>query len=365
MTPRKPDAATSREPLLAAKNWSAPHRVSVRCNANVRGAACEESLLQSEIVALSCIHEEDEESPSPGLAPTRVAGSKLSSLSLKPEVGESVVDFVEPLDENLNRLQRKVASMLEMQRRSSPQEDKSQSWRQEAESQRERRGQGEPSHEARAFSELQHAQASLTEPRESRPPRKTPKESCPHLQSQGCQGNRYAPANSVQYREVLAEHYKQQLQMLDEEEAELQHQMRLRQQLRLELHEEQERRKEAARKAEVVEPRTDAQFVEEKQLELLRSLEEQLRISEERRLELERENRVLQSRIHKTQAAHIPAARSPEDAASRCIERDRERPASRSPRPREVSPEAHDQAAFCARTTSPPRVQKATRHARP
>ena len=327
---------------------------------------CQDELLQSEVVALSCIQEEeDEESPGPSLAPKRLAGSRGPSSSYSVHAGGSLADFVEPLDENLNRLQRKVASMLEMQRRSnnsSSQEDLRSRSVHSAHP-------GPEPHDCKAVQReadqhLQHSQHSARADRAaSREPQALaaharPKECCPSLQH----ATRRTPETAAQYRELLAEHYKQQLYMLDEEEAELQHQMRLRQQLRLELHEEHERCEQAARNAEAeAVPQTDqAHRMEEKQLELLRSLEEQLRISEERRLELERENRVLQSRIHKTQAAS--AAPAPRPRAALPFRTDQQdRPSSRSPR----RPAENSYEAALRRTASPPPVQdKAVQQAR-
>ena len=331
---------------------------------------CQDELLQSEVVALSCIQEEeDEESPGPSLAPKRLAGSRGPSSSYSVHAGGSLADFVEPLDENLNRLQRKVASMLEMQRRSnnsSSQEDLRSRSVHSAHPGPEPHRDCKPVQREASDQHLQHsARAASREPQASLAAHapethaRQPKECCPSLQTHA---TRRTPETAAQYRELLAEHYKQQLYMLDEEEAELQHQMRLRQQLRLELHEEHERCEQAARNAEAeAVPQTDqAHRMEEKQLELLRSLEEQLRISEERRLELERENRVLQSRIHKTQAA--PAAPAPRPRAALPFRTDQQdRPSSRSPRrPAENSYEA----AF-RRTASPPPVQdKAVQQAR-
>ena len=259
---------------------------------------CEEEVLQSDVMPLSCIREEeDEETSSPSHASRRGPGYRGTSSFAK----EALTEVVEPLDENLNRLQRKVASMLEMQRRSSSQEDlKSHSSRAEAELKRERRVHDEPV--------ADYPQYTVEEPVESRP-----WASCPSQRS---------GVPQCTHRELLAEHYKQQLQMLDEEEAELQHQMQLRQQLRVELHEEQERCEEAARTAELAEAQPGA-HVEDRQLELLRSLEEQLRISEERRLELERENRVLQSRIQKTPG---PSTKKPSMPSAMPRSREREPP---------------------------------------
>eukprot|EP00439_Symbiodinium_sp_Y106_P065872 s3257_g10.t1 len=286
--PRKTSAPSSRESRTSQSLSARP----------LREAVCEEEVLQSDVMPLSCIHEEeDEETSSPSHASRRGPGYRGTSSFAK----EALTEVVEPLDENLNRLQRKVASMLEMQRRSSSQEDlKSHSSRAEAELKRERRVHDEPV--------ADYPQYTVEEPVESRP-----WASCPSQRS---------GVPQCTHRELLAEHYKQQLQMLDEEEAELQHQMQLRQQLRVELHEEQERCEEAARTAELAEAQPGA-HVEDRQLELLRSLEEQLRISEERRLELERENRVLQSRIQKTPG---PSTKKPSMPSAMPRSREREPP---------------------------------------
>ena len=90
-------------------------------------------------------------------------------------------------------------------------------------------------------------------------------------------------------RKHLAQHYRQQLERLEDEERELQHQMMIRQQLRMELHEEEQ---QAAAQVEV---KPEDLVAENRQLDQLRrQLEEQLRVSEQRRLELERENQLLQ-----------------------------------------------------------------------
>ncbi|CAE6967702.1 PIP5K4 [Symbiodinium sp. CCMP2592] len=296
--PRKTSAPSSKESRTSQSLSARP----------LREAVCEEEVLQSDVMPLSCIHEEeDEETSSPSHASRRGPGCRgTSSFSAK----EALTEVVEPLDENLNRLQRKVASMLEMQRRSSSQEDlKSHSSRAEPELKR---------HERRVHDEpvaADYPQYTVEEPVESRPWLA----SCPSQLNTRAAGS---GTQCTQYRELLAEHYKQQLQMLDEEEAELQHQMQLRQQLRVELHEEQERCEEAARTAELAEAQPGA-HVEDRQLELLRSLEEQLRISEERRLELERENRVLQSRIQKTPG---PSTKKPSMPSAMPRSREREPP---------------------------------------
>ncbi|CAE7547893.1 PIP5K4 [Symbiodinium sp. KB8] len=345
--PRKTSAPSSKDVSRTSQSLST--------RPTLREAVCEEEVLQSDVMPLSCIHEEeDEETSSPSHASRRPCYRGTSSFSAK----ETLTEVVEPLDENLNRLQRKVASMLEMQRRSSSQEDlKSHNPRAESELKR---------HERRVHDEPVVAdppQYTVEDPVESRP-----WASCARAAGTGTQ--------CTQYRELLAEHYKQQLQMLDEEEAELQHQMRLRQQLRVELHEEQERCEEAARTAELAEAQPDA-HVEDRQLELLRSLEEQLRISEERRLELERENRVLQSRIQKSPSTNKPCGamprREPPKEGKEISRRDRSPPSQSAferspPAPatatpavfRAASPRTQDTSQRQAKPCSPPPPSPAT-----
>ena len=118
-------------------------------------------------------------------------------------------------------------------------------------------------------------------------------------------------------RKHLAQHYRQQLERLEDEERELQHQMMIRQQLRRELHEEEQ---QAAAQVEV---KPEDLVAENRQLDQLRrQLEEQLRVSEQRRLELERENQLLQRQTV------APSPHAQHAWTERCYER-HERPAER------------------------------------
>jgi chromosome segregation ATPase len=246
--------------------------------------------------SLSCIEEEGNESPGSG---SGQGGSAVSS----PHVETVPVD--EPLDEKLFRLQNRVISMLEMQKRSQEPQKARRKPTQTAGVGRngsaamtagvKRQGQDAPA--------VAEREGQLKISKSSREMQENVERS-PSAEADW----RNTPGGAVQHRKNLAKHYKEQLELLEHEEKELQHQMNLRQQLRLVLHDEAQQCERAERAC--LEPESELaahnahekeateQLVEEnRQLDLLRrQLEEQLRISEQRRLQLERENQMLQKR---------------------------------------------------------------------
>lgn len=240
--------------------------------------------------SLSCIEEEGNESAGSG------SGQGASAVS-SPHAETVPVD--EPLDEKLFRLQNRVISMLEMQKRSQEPQKARRKPTQTAGVGRngsamagvKRQGQDPPA----------EREGQLKISKSSREVKENVERS-PSVEADW----RNTPGGAVQHRKNLAKHYKEQLELLEHEEKELQHQMNLRQQLRLVLHDEAQQCEQAERAC--LEPESELaahnahereateQLVEEnRQLDLLRrQLEEQLRISEQRRLQLERENQMLQ-----------------------------------------------------------------------
>ena len=230
--------------------------------------------------SLSCIEEEGNESPGSNISGEGTCGTgEVPSVSVE-----------EPLDEKLFRLQSRVISMLEMQkRRAEPKEPL------RARKAAAPRGPGAVGTTgAKLEAERAKAKSSYREVKENQ--EKVEKN----------EDWRNTPGGAVQHRKNLAKHYKEQLELLEHEEKELQHQMNLRQQLRLVLHDEAQQCERAclepeselaAHNAHEKEHATEQLVEENRQLDLLRrQLEEQLRISEERRLQLEQENQLLQKR---------------------------------------------------------------------
>lgn len=234
--------------------------------------------------SLSCIEEEANESPGSGSSP------------ISSPVESVPVD--EPLDEKLLRLQSRVISMLEMQKRS-----------QEPQKARRKPLTGPPPQSVGTLRgpsgpAKRHSEAAIVER-----DHKVSSKSCREVKEEVKEGPaevaeadwRNPPKGAVQCRKNLAKHYKEQLELLEHEEKELQHQMNLRQQLRVVLHDEAQQCERAEKEQSELAARNahekDATYelVEEnRQLDLLRrQLEEQLRISENRRLQLERENQML------------------------------------------------------------------------
>ena len=243
--------------------------------------------------SLSCIEEEGNESPGSG------SGQGCSAVSSPVEA----VPVDEPLDEKLFRLQNRVISMLEMQKRSQEPQKARKKPTQNA-------GVGRNGSAAMTAGIKRQGQDAPVEREGQLKISKSSREVKENVErSPSVEGDwRNTPGGAVQHRKNLAKHYKEQLELLEHEEKELQHQMNLRQQLRLVLHDEAQQCERAERAC--LEPESELaahnahekeateQLVEEnRQLDLLRrQLEEQLRISEQRRLQLERENQMLQQR---------------------------------------------------------------------
>lgn len=297
--------------------------------------------------SLSCIEEEGNESPGSG---SGQGGSAVSS----PHVETVPVD--EPLDEKLFRLQNRVISMLEMQKRSQEPQKVRRKPTQTAGVGRngsaavtpgtgvKRQGHDPPAVSAEREGQLKISKSSReVKENEERSPRS------PSVEADW----RNTPGGAVQYRKNLAKHYKEQLELLEHEEKELQHQMNLRQQLRLVLHDEAQQCERAERAC--LEPESELaahnahekeateQLVEEnRQLDLLRRhLEEQLRISEQRRLQLERENQMLQQRPSRpVEPNGATAERRAGPGGRATVSQKAPAPALRtkSPRPRAYSP---------------------------
>lgn len=293
--------------------------------------------------SLSCIEEEGNESPGSG---SGQGGSAVSS----PHVETVPVD--EPLDEKLFRLQNRVISMLEMQKRSQEPQKARRKPTQTAGVGRngsaamtagvKRQGQDAPA--------VAEREGQLKISKSSREMQENVERS-PSAEADW----RNTPGGAVQHRKNLAKHYKEQLELLEHEEKELQHQMNLRQQLRLVLHDEAQQCERAERAC--LEPESELaahnahekeateQLVEEnRQLDLLRrQLEEQLRISEQRRLQLERENQMLQKRPSRPVEPNGATAerRAPPGPGRAPVCQKAPAPAAlrtKSPRPRAYSP---------------------------
>ena len=245
--------------------------------------------------SLSCIEEEGNESPGSG-SQCEAQGSPVSSPQRHVELSD------EPLDEKLFRLQSRVISMLEMQKQRSE------------EPQKRRKphavGRMPPTdHLKRPANHETPTVASGEREGHSRVAKnghREVKENDGEMES-AMSDWRTTPGGAVQHRKNLAKHYKEQLELLEHEEKELQHQMNLRQQLKVVLHDEAQQCERACLEPEselsaqqANEKEANEQLVEEnRQLEMLRrQLEEQLRISEERRLQLERENQMLQQPVN-------------------------------------------------------------------
>ena len=245
--------------------------------------------------SLSCIEEEGNESPGSG-SQCEAQGSPVSSPQRHVELSD------EPLDEKLFRLQSRVISMLEMQKQRSE------------EPQKRRKphavGRMPPTdHLKRPANHETPTVASGEREGHSRVAKnghREVKENDGEMES-AMSDWRTMPGGAVQHRKNLAKHYKEQLELLEHEEKELQHQMNLRQQLKVVLHDEAQQCERACLEPEselsaqqANEKEANEQLVEEnRQLEMLRrQLEEQLRISEERRLQLERENQMLQQPVN-------------------------------------------------------------------
>lgn len=243
--------------------------------------------------SLSCIEEEGNESPGSG-SQCEAQGSPVSSPKRHVELSD------EPLDEKLFRLQSRVISMLEMQKQRSE------------EPQKRRKphavGRMPPTdHLKRPANHETPPVASGEREGHSRVAKnghREVKENDGEMES--APDWRTSHGGAVQHRKNLAKHYKEQLELLEHEEKELQHQMNLRQQLKVVLHDEAQQCEQACLEPEselyaqqANEKDANEQLVEEnRQLEILRrQLEEQLRISEERRLQLERENQMLQQPV--------------------------------------------------------------------
>ena len=256
--------------------------------------------------SLSCIQEETEgpenESPSSQEGSSQAASNR----------GKIPM---EPLDEKLFRLQNRVISMLETQGTQKKSGEGGQA-------QRPKRKPVRSATECPKRPDVQEEEKEECTTR-SLKNGSTRREEKPQ-EVNSIQDWRQLPGGAVEYRKNLARHYKQQLELLEYEEKELQYQMSVRQQLRLQLHEEEQQCERAQLREMELKEQQSSQFkgeqwnehlVEEnRQLDnLRRHLEEELRISEERRLHLERENQMLLQRP-KRDALH---ARSKKEQESR------------------------------------------------